>query len=133
MAHSTKIILYQSARFFFFFATPQHMVFPGQGSDQSHSFDLSHSCGNARSPTHCASLGSNLHPSVPLLLRCSLSCCTTVGTPARFLDIVSFFSVCLLFWFFLALTAASGRSSWARDRTQTTAVTQVEAVKMPDP
>ena len=33
------------------------MEFPGQGSDLSCSCDLSRSCGNARSLTHCASPG----------------------------------------------------------------------------
>ena len=37
-----------------FLATPQHMEFPGQGSYPSHSYDPSHSCSNAGSPTHCA-------------------------------------------------------------------------------
>ena len=34
---------------FFFLATPEHMEFPGQGSDPSCSCDLHHSYGNARS------------------------------------------------------------------------------------
>ena len=34
------------------------MEFLGQGSDPSRSHDLSHSCGNAISLTHCARLGS---------------------------------------------------------------------------
>ena len=33
------------------------MEFPGQGSDPSCSLDLSQSCGNARSITHCAEPG----------------------------------------------------------------------------
>ena len=33
------------------------MEFPGQGSDPSHSCDLSCSCGNTRSLNHCAGLG----------------------------------------------------------------------------
>ena len=33
------------------------MEFPGQGSDLSYSCDLSHSCGNTRSLTHCAGPG----------------------------------------------------------------------------
>ena len=41
----------------FLLATPWHMELPGQGSDPSHSFDLNHSCDNARSLTHCAGLG----------------------------------------------------------------------------
>ena len=34
-------------------ATPGHMELPGQGSDLSHSFNLSGSCGNTRSLTCC--------------------------------------------------------------------------------
>ena len=43
--------------FFLFLATPQRMEFPGQGSDPSCSCNLSHSCGNTRSLTHCARPG----------------------------------------------------------------------------
>lgn len=43
-------VLLKSA-FFFFLAAPWHMEFPGQGSDPSHSRDLSFSSGNARSLT----------------------------------------------------------------------------------
>ena len=42
---------------FFGGAIPQHMEFSDQGSDQSHSCDLHHSCGNSGSLTHCARLG----------------------------------------------------------------------------
>ena len=38
---------------FSFLAAPRHMEFMGQGSDPSHSHDLSHSCSNAGSLTHC--------------------------------------------------------------------------------
>jgi len=47
---------------FSFLATPWHMEFPGQGSDQSHSFDLRHSCGNTKSLTHCA--GPGIEPTI---------------------------------------------------------------------
>ena len=40
--------------FFSFLATPWQVEFPGQGSDPSHSCDLSCSCSNTRSLTHCA-------------------------------------------------------------------------------
>ena len=40
---------------FFFFATPWHMEFPGQGSN--HIPKLRFSCGNVRSLTHCARPG----------------------------------------------------------------------------
>ena len=43
--------------FFLFLAAPWHLEFLGQGSDRSHSCDLSHSGGNARSLTHCARPG----------------------------------------------------------------------------
>ena len=43
--------------FFFFLTMPGHMAFQGQGSDLSCNYDLGCSCGNARSLTHCASLG----------------------------------------------------------------------------
>ena len=52
-----------------FVATPQHIEFLGQGLDPSHSqrhrHDLSHSCGNAGSPTHCARPGIKLCVSTP--------------------------------------------------------------------
>ena len=38
-------------------ATPWHAGFSGQGSDPSHSCDLSHRCDNAGSLTHCAGPG----------------------------------------------------------------------------
>ena len=38
-------------------AAPWHMEFLDQGSDPSHSCDLSHSCSNAGSLTHCARPG----------------------------------------------------------------------------
>ena len=41
----------------FFLAAPRHIELPGQGSDLSHSHDLSHSCSNARSLAHCARWG----------------------------------------------------------------------------
>ena len=50
-------ILSQSYILFYFLATPQNMKLRGQGSDPNHSFELSHSSGNARSLTHCAGPG----------------------------------------------------------------------------
>ena len=41
----------------FFWLPCRHMKFLGQGSDLSQNLDLSHSCGNARSLTHCAGPG----------------------------------------------------------------------------
>ena len=49
-----------STFFFFILATLRHMELLGQGSDSSHSLDLSHNCGNARSPTHWARQGMEL-------------------------------------------------------------------------
>lgn len=43
--------------FFAFLAALWHMELPRQGLDLSHSRDLSGSCGNARSLTHCAGPG----------------------------------------------------------------------------
>ena len=40
--------------FFSFLVTLWHMEFLGQGSDLSHSYDPSRSCGNAGSLIHCA-------------------------------------------------------------------------------
>ena len=40
-----------------FFWPPHSIKLPGQGSDLSQSHDLSHSCGNMGSLTHCARLG----------------------------------------------------------------------------
>ena len=39
-----------------------HMELSGQGSDWSHSLNLSHRCGNTGSLTHCAGQGSNPRP-----------------------------------------------------------------------
>ena len=41
----------------FCFVTPQHIEFPGQGSDLSHSCNRCHSFGITGSLTHCAGLG----------------------------------------------------------------------------
>ena len=39
---------------FSFLAAPQHMAFPGQGSDPSLHCNVRHSCGNTKSLPHCA-------------------------------------------------------------------------------
>ena len=54
--------------FFSFLAALQHREFPGQGSDLNPGCNLSHSCRNARSLTHCARPEANLHPSAPKML-----------------------------------------------------------------
>ena len=51
------LFLFFFSFFFFFLAAPWRMEFRGQVSDLSHSHDLSHSCGNARSLIHCVRLG----------------------------------------------------------------------------
>lgn len=56
---------------FSFLAAPTHMEFPGQGSDPSHSHDLS--------KLQLQLPGSLIH-CVQVLPRCYQSCCITVGT-----------------------------------------------------
>ena len=63
--------------FSLFLATLQHMVFPGQGSDPSCSWDLCCSCSNAGSLTHCAGLG--IKPASQGLQRSCQSHCATGG------------------------------------------------------
>ena len=57
---------------------PWHMEVPGPGIKSE---PLCHSCGNARSLTHCARMG--IKPATPQRQRQrgSLTHCTTVGTP----------------------------------------------------
>ena len=43
------IISFSLFLFFFFLTAPQHMEFPGQGSDPSRNCDLCHSCSNTGS------------------------------------------------------------------------------------
>ena len=65
MTHSNgrDSTLHFSRLFFFFLVAPRPMEFPGQGSDASYSYDLSHSFSNAGSLTHCAWLGIKPRPS----------------------------------------------------------------------
>ena len=74
-------LLFFVCLFVSFLATLWHREFPGQGSDSSHSCNLSYICSNARSLTHCALLGmepafqrsqDTTHPVAPQqeLLRC---------------------------------------------------------------
>ena len=62
--------------FFFspFLAAPWHMEFPGQESDPSCSCDLSHSCNNTRSLTHCA------RPRIKTISQCSQDTANPVET-----------------------------------------------------
>ena len=64
--------------FSFFLAAPQHKVILGQGSDLSFICELSYSCSNAGSLTHCAKLGNQT--CVSALPRCHQSSCATAGT-----------------------------------------------------
>ena len=50
-------VCYVFVFFFSFLTSLRHVEFPGQGTDLSHSCDLSCSCGDAGSLTHCAGLG----------------------------------------------------------------------------
>ena len=61
-----------STPLFSFLATQRHLAFPGQGSDPSDSWSLHHSCGDAKSLTHCAGWDWTC---VPALQRCSRSLC----------------------------------------------------------
>ena len=51
--------------FFFFLASPRHMEFLSQGSDTSHSCNLSYSFGNSGYLTHCAGQGIKPAPQCP--------------------------------------------------------------------
>ena len=63
VVYSWALTFFQFFFFLLFLAAPQHMEFPGQGSDLSRSYNLSCSCGNAGSSSHCAGPGSNPCPS----------------------------------------------------------------------
>ena len=62
-----------------FLAALQQMEFPGQGWDQHCSFDLSHSCSNARSFNPLCQAKDRTF--VPVFQRCHQSHCATAGTP----------------------------------------------------
>ena len=69
-------------KFLFFLFKPPLRIwkFPGQGSNQSWSSDLHHSCSNAVSLTHCARPGTEMAiPKTPTVI----SHCTTVRTQIR--------------------------------------------------
>ena len=93
------------ALFIFFFSDrPTAYRVLGQGSDLSHTRDLSHSCGNARSLTHCAS--NRDCTCIPLFPRHHWCCCATVGTPALFTFPVFYFDsfyCCVFNFLFLFL------------------------------
>ena len=52
---------------FFYWPQTQHMGIPGQGKNQSHRCDLCHSCSNAGSLTHCATVETPLFSLYALL------------------------------------------------------------------
>ena len=94
---------------FFFLAALKHMDFRGQGSDLSHSRDLSCSCGNTGSLT-CVQTGDLT--CIPVLPRHHPSCYATAGTLwLPFFFFFFHFSFCLL-----RATPAAHGSSQARDR-----------------
>ena len=84
-----------------FLAAPGHMELPGQGLDLNCSLDLSHSCGNAGSLTHCARLG--IKTQIPQLPRSCQSCCTSVRAPL-FTVLTSLFPPLLCSFYSIALT-----------------------------
>ena len=67
--------------FFFFWAAICHMALQGQGSDSSHSCDLRHSCGNARSFNPLRQARHWRDTRILALERHQWSCCTIGGTP----------------------------------------------------
>ena len=88
----SQILFFFSFLFFFFFsAALEHMEFPGQGSDLSHSCDLCRSCGNAGSFNPLYQAGD--WTCVSAFQRHCQSCCTTAETPA-----VRFLTHCATAW-----------------------------------
>ena len=78
------IQLYSKRIFVFpFLAAPPHMDFLGQGSDPSHSCNLSHSCCNARPLTHRACWA----------LKLASQYTHAVGLAATHWEIQSFFNI----------------------------------------
>ena len=61
--------------FFFFLAAPWHMEFLGQGSAPSCSCNLSHSCGNTGSLTHC------IRPGIKPVSQCSQDTANPIAPP----------------------------------------------------
>ena len=82
------LLLFAFGVFWSFLAAPQHMELPGQGSDVSHSHNLSHSCGNARSLTHCAR--PRIEHRSQWLPGCP-TCCATAGAPVLIIFIYLYF------------------------------------------
>ena len=99
--------------FFSFLATPWHMEFPGQGSDPSHSCNLYCCCNNARSFNPLCRAGDQT--CVPALRDA-----TDPVAPEQEILFLNFYLIFILL-LFLAVPKAF-RSSWARDWTQTRAV-----------
>ena len=103
---------------FSFFGHPQHMEFPGQGSDPSCSCNLYHSCGSAGS-FNCA--GPRIKP--------VSWCCTDAANP--FVPQWELHYV-ILFFSFYAAPAMYG-SSWAMGQTGAAAGAYTTATTPPDP
>ena len=80
--------------FFSFLANPRHMEFLGQGSDPSHSVNPSHSCGNARSLTHCTRPGGRT--CIPVLSRLPILLHHSRKSP-KFILYIKVHSWCCLF------------------------------------
>ena len=77
--------------FFFFFATPPDIEVLGQEWDPNHSFNLCHTCSNARSYNPLSLAGDWTH--VLALQRCHQSHCATAGISS----LSPYFNVCFLF------------------------------------
>ena len=83
-----SLIIEHSLKFLFFpcLAALQHMEFPGQRSDPSHSCNLCHSCGNARSTgVHCARSG------IKPMSQCSRDVADPVVSQCELLKTLFFF------------------------------------------
>ena len=66
------------------------MEFLGQGSDPSHSRDLSHSCGNAGSLTHCAG------PTIEPVSQSSQDTTDAITTKQELLQLIFIYESCIL-------------------------------------
>ena len=97
--------------FLFFFWSPCSILeLLGQGSNQSHSRELSHNCDNARSLTHCAGLG------IEPISQCSQDVANPAA-PQQDLQCICFYIVYYLaYWFSIGKEFVSqGRFALSRD------------------
>ena len=100
-------------RLFFFFpllATPQHMEFPGQGSDPSQSCNVCHSCSNTGSFNPLCQAG--YWTCILVLLRYHRSCCATDGTPRVFFVYQSPGIIIQARWGKMVVVKAAWRMCW---------------------